>query len=354
MNRAVLSSICVAYLLFSLVVLVAPARVQADSADPIGFTDSMVTVFSPVNMTYNYQGLVLNVSLYSAGNLGSLDPNISMNCSIDGAYYGSVPLMSNGEIHVLTRAVGTALLPELPNGSHYLTLNLYGLNQRTYEPKYLSFANTVYFSIEGNPAPTPTISPTPTLATTANPSATPNPSPSSYAGYTIEPEFTQIAIQSPQPNESYNESSLKLVANVRLIYGTDSTVDGFRPDTLMCSYSVDGGEWTNFTSRNVTSNIASPDINFWNGFLHRLNVTFTSGMKNLTDGPHSVEIRLMSNDSFGEYQDTANVNFTIVPTQSPSPSPTIPEFPAWIIFPILVVATLATLFTSIKLKHNHY
>ena len=58
-------------------------------------------------MTYNGNNLVLNVTLHSAGNLGSLDPNVSMNYSIDGLYNGTVPLQSNGEIHVETTAIGT-------------------------------------------------------------------------------------------------------------------------------------------------------------------------------------------------------------------------------------------------------
>ncbi len=169
------------------------------------------------------------------------------------------------------------------------------------------------------------------------------------ATYTIDPGFTQITIQSPISNESYNESSITLVADVKLIYGTSSTLDEFSFEKLSCSYCIDGDEWTNFTSMEVTSNTASPSINFWNGFVHKLNVTYSSTLQNLTDGLHSARIRLVSNDSFREYQDTANVNFTIIPTSSHLPSPTIPEFPSQIILSIAALS-VAFLFVVVKWK----
>jgi parallel beta-helix repeat protein len=172
MKKALLTTFAVSLLLITLGVASCPHPVRADSADYVSFVDSGVTVFSPVNMTYNYGNLFLDVSLYSAGNLGGIDPNVSMNFSIDGTFTGSVPLKSSGEIHVLTRAIGTIALPELPDGPHVLTLFLYGLNQRTYEPKYLPFVNTVYFSTVGNPVLTPTVRPTPTL--TPSPAPLPN------------------------------------------------------------------------------------------------------------------------------------------------------------------------------------
>lgn len=154
MSKIPLTAIAVLALLPSLVVATFPYPVRADS------TDSGVTIFSPANMTYYYKNLVLNLSLHNAGILGGVDPGISMNYSIDGLYNGSVPLKSNGVLHLMTDAVGTVDLPELPEGSHHLTIYLYGLNPRTYEPKYLSFINTVYFSTVGNPVSSPTPSPT--------------------------------------------------------------------------------------------------------------------------------------------------------------------------------------------------
>jgi hypothetical protein len=48
-------------------------------------------------------------------------------------------------------------LPELPDGSHCLTLYLYGYNTRSFLPQFKSYVDTVYFSIN---VPTPTPSPT--------------------------------------------------------------------------------------------------------------------------------------------------------------------------------------------------
>jgi hypothetical protein len=188
MKKALLTAIAISALLSSSMATICFCPVRAYSTDSISFLDSGLTIYSPVNMTYNYLNLVLNLSLYSAGNMGGLDPNISMNYSIDGIYNGSVPLKSNGEIHVITVAVGTVDLTELPNGSHCLTIYLYGLNQRTYQPKYLSYINTVYFSTVGNPIlNSPTPSPTPTLTPSPSPSPTPIPSLSPSPTPTAEP-----------------------------------------------------------------------------------------------------------------------------------------------------------------------
>ena len=183
MLKDIFIDIAISALLISSLAVVHSSIVRADSADFISFPDSGVTIFSPLNETYSYQNPILNVTLYGAGLLGSLDPQISMNYSIDNVYNGSVPLKSNGEIHVITTAVGKVALPKLPSGSHYLTIYLYGWNQRSHEPKYLSFNNTVHFSIASvNPASSPT--PAPSITPSPSPSPNTTPSPSS----TSEPE----------------------------------------------------------------------------------------------------------------------------------------------------------------------
>ncbi len=161
MKRLALRLILILSLLVSVLVGVESAQfiflVRADSASSIQFADSGVTVFSPVNKTYSCKNLVLNVSLQNAGVLGTVDPGVFMNYSVDGEYNGPVPLKSSGVLHISTDAVGAVNLPELPEGSHRLTIYLYGLNPSAYEPKYLSFINTVYFSTVGTPNSTPSI-----------------------------------------------------------------------------------------------------------------------------------------------------------------------------------------------------
>jgi hypothetical protein len=171
MKRKILALITVSVFLFFLTYTPITCQAMVESAGYIHF-DSGITVFSPLNTTYYSKNLVLNLSLYSAGIMGSLDRQIKMSYSIDGINIGSVPLKSNGELHVVSTAVGTVSLPELSDGQHTLTIKLYGLNQRTYQPKYMYYVNTVQFSTYNadpvlnqstNPTMTPTSTPTPSV-----------------------------------------------------------------------------------------------------------------------------------------------------------------------------------------------
>jgi hypothetical protein len=192
MKRTILIAIAIPTLVISLMVAVCPQSVRGEPSDSISFLNSGVTVYSPVNMTYYNQNLFLNISLSAAGNLGSLNPQISMNYSIDGIYNGSVPLRSNGEIHVVTVAVGTISLPLLPDGSHELTVYLYGYNFQGHQPEFKSYVNTVHFSIDDpNSIFTPTPSPKPTPTLTPSQSPTPFPSPSPSPSLTPSPSPTQ-------------------------------------------------------------------------------------------------------------------------------------------------------------------
>ena len=200
--KGILPAIVVAALFFTLLITAYHCPVKANSNDFITF-DSGITVYSPLNTTYYDFPLVLNVSLYGAGNMGGLDPQISMTYSIDGVYNGSVPLRSDGELHVVTNALGTVNLPNIPEGSHYLTLYYYGLNQRTYEPKYLSYIDTIYFSTIGQSAasspttnPTLTYAPSPTAISTPKPTLNPFlPTPTSSETPTIT-----VNVYSTAPN----------------------------------------------------------------------------------------------------------------------------------------------------------
>jgi hypothetical protein len=171
MKRITLLAIAILSIL--LMVAAFPYSAKADSVDPIHFADSGLTICSPLSTTYYNKNLTLDVTLCTAGFLTSIDNKISLNYTIDGAYWGSVPLRSNGEYHIQMIAVGTVDLPELPVGSHTLTIYLYGLNQGSYEPKYLSFGHTVNFYTVNYPVLTPTSSPSVTL--NPSPTATPEP-----------------------------------------------------------------------------------------------------------------------------------------------------------------------------------
>lgn len=78
-----------------------------------------VTVYSPVNTTYNTGFLNLNLT-FNAG-AGVQD---SLNYSVDGIYGGLIILAFNDTpgFHMFSLETGLAPLPELSNGSHRLTV----------------------------------------------------------------------------------------------------------------------------------------------------------------------------------------------------------------------------------------
>ena len=167
------------------------------STDSIHFIDSDVTIFSPINMTYNHRNLILHLTVPVWSMMG-MPTNVSMNYSIDGSYNGSIPLktITHPDAPPIATKVGYGAgsvdLPELPNGSHYLTIYLYGLNMQNYQPQFKSYVNTVYFSIEDPnsifiPTPTPTSVPTPTLTPSPSPSLAPSPSLPEFTSWVILP-----------------------------------------------------------------------------------------------------------------------------------------------------------------------
>jgi hypothetical protein len=137
---------------------------SGDSTGSIYF-NSGINLYSPINQTYYSPFLTLNLTLRNAGYFGDVDPRVSMHYNIDGEYSGAVPLVSDNVIQMFTRAIGRVDLPELSNGSHCLTLYLYGYNQRSHNPEFLPYMEKVYFSIDytiNSPTPSPTITPSPT------------------------------------------------------------------------------------------------------------------------------------------------------------------------------------------------
>jgi hypothetical protein len=199
-----------------------PNSAKAD-ADFLSFP-SGVTIYSPLNTTYTSRYLALNLTLYSAGNMGGIDPQISMSYSIDGKYNGSVPLVvSNPGLHVVTNAAGLVNLPEISVGSHCLTIVLFGHNQRSLDPKYLSYVDTVYFSVSADASDIP---------------------PAGWIPQDLTPQDLTpptILILSPTKNESFevtNITSFEVPLNF--------TVD----EASQLSFSLDGQLNTTITGNN--------------------------------------------------------------------------------------------------------
>ena len=134
---------------------------------------SSINITTPSNTTYNYGLLTLNVTF----NL-LLDPNCTIiSYSLDGNPNSTMPFIAtldpiealrtypNGTTTTVTSLLspynitGSVVLPELPDGSHNITVytkiqssNIIGLDH-----------STVYFTINTQePSPSPTIEPSPT------------------------------------------------------------------------------------------------------------------------------------------------------------------------------------------------
>lgn len=189
MNKKLIMAIIVS-ILFIYLITFYYCPVKADSTDFINF-DSGITLYSPLNTTYSYRNLTLNLTIpvgYIHADAGQVVTNVVMNYSIDGAYNGSVFLyIAETQTHMIVIGAGKADLPALPDGSHSLTLYTYGLNMQSYTPQYKSYISTMYFSIDD---PNSTFIPTPTPISTSN--LFPSPSPTS-------PTSTQSPSHSPSP-----------------------------------------------------------------------------------------------------------------------------------------------------------
>ena len=118
--------------------------VKADSKDVISFS-SGVTIFSPLNRTYNSKFLTLNFTI--ACGLGI---KYSLNYSIDGKHEGPMPYVIDdpSELHVVYRGTGLVKLPELSEGSHTLTVYLEASGLVAHKSSY---TDTLNFAIDLTP-----------------------------------------------------------------------------------------------------------------------------------------------------------------------------------------------------------
>jgi hypothetical protein len=143
-NRRIVWAFLFAFALFASLVSCIHS-VNAESADRIHFSFG-VTLFSPIDRTYNSSFLTLNFS-FACG----LGMRYSLNYYIDGEYGGPMPYVIKNpeELHVIYYATGLVELPELSEGSHRLTVNLLvSPSSNHIKPSYV---DTVYFSIDLTP-----------------------------------------------------------------------------------------------------------------------------------------------------------------------------------------------------------
>ncbi len=173
--------------------------VKAESVDQIHFPFG-VTLFSPINKTYNSNLLPLNFSF--APGLGF---HYSLSYDIDGIYEGPMPFaVSNpNEMHVVYHATGLVILPELSEGSHGLTVNL--LVSPSTDHIKPSYSGTVYFSIDRSPPQITILSPASKIYTTPNATET-----------TIPLDFSTDEIVSQITYKLDNQSDIGLSGNTTL------------------------------------------------------------------------------------------------------------------------------------------
>jgi hypothetical protein len=108
---------------------------------PVYISD-VVTVFSPVNTTYNTKNILLN---YTVGvGIGS---HLSLNYTLDGTVTAPMPyaLIKPNELHVVSLARGQVELPELSEGLHSLTISVY--TDFSFSNVH-SYIDTIYFKVD--------------------------------------------------------------------------------------------------------------------------------------------------------------------------------------------------------------
>lgn len=175
---------------------------------------SPLSITSPSNMTYDSGGLSLNVCAKSL--LGSSNENVTMVYSIDGGANVSIPIETtfvpvtaedtypNGTTVNATSSIwsfytlnGTAALPDLANGSHFLTV--YAEYQVSTSNNNVGLDNkTVDFTVNGTQAtPNTTTDSKVAASTNYSPNSNPTPTPSApemLSAPQTAPEFSWLAI----------------------------------------------------------------------------------------------------------------------------------------------------------------
>jgi hypothetical protein len=334
MKKTTLANIAISTLLISLAVSICSYQVMADSADSVNFLDSALTIYSPVNMTYNYRHLTLDLTVPVWSIMG-MPNNVSMNYTVDGIFSGSVPLrdITPSDAPPIATKVGMGSgivdLPEFPDGSHYLTIYLYGLNMLNYQPQFKSYVYTIYFSIDDpNSNFTPITTPTPTSY--PNPSLTASPF-------------------SPRVQERF------VISN---------TLYAFQGSKFLCSFNATAGSWVelNMTLSGDNSFVTIFEVTSNNhGSISNSTVYGNVGVSNYTQ-----KVYFNYDDTFNitvakhPFFSTVTIKGTIdlyriepidtpapptnlpLPSSTLQPSPSVPEFPCWIILGLFLATTMLT------------
>ena len=154
-------------LILAALLLVSAQPVKGDTVGPLRFKDG-VTVYSPVNTTYNSRNILFNYT-FAVG----MGMHYSLNYMLDGNLAEPMPysVINPQELHVVYLATGQVQMPELSEGTHSLTISL----QATFGKNDIrSYSDTISFTIDTN-AP----------------------------DFALDTAPPKIIIQSPQTNQTY-------------------------------------------------------------------------------------------------------------------------------------------------------
>ena len=108
---------------------------------PVYLSDG-VTVYSPINATYNTKNILFN---YTVGvGIGS---HLSLNYTLDGTVTAPMPysLIKPNELHVVSLARGQVQLPELSERLHALTISVH--TDFIFSNVH-SYVDTIYFKVD--------------------------------------------------------------------------------------------------------------------------------------------------------------------------------------------------------------
>jgi hypothetical protein len=142
-----------------------------------------------------------------------------------------------------------------------------------------------------------------------------------YGRYVVD--LIEVSIQKPEGAYVEANTNITLIVRASFRYGTTSTLDEFSFENITCRYSLDNGEWKNITSKKVTSNTATPDINFWNGYMHTLNVTYKTVLEGLPEGAHFINVTLTAKNKRGDVNDSDTLRLSVTGMPSNSSNQTV-------------------------------
>ena len=137
MNLRSLTAVFAVFLLC--LVLIGFQPVLGSTVGPVYLSDG-VTVFSPVNTTYNTKNILFNYTV--AVGIGS---HLSLNYTLDSTLTAPMPFFVPHELHVVSLACGQVQLPELSEGLHTLTISMH--TDFIFSNLH-SYVDTIYFTVD--------------------------------------------------------------------------------------------------------------------------------------------------------------------------------------------------------------